>query len=390
LPILQYIYISALVLIISLISFSHSVAQQSLIKDFELESMAKSVEALGMGGAFYSKSDNKYAAFYNPAGLTRVKNRSIDIIPLTLGIDSDTIPVISGILDSISGSNGSSSDVSNAVNDIIDLFRTKFMTIGPISFFPAYTAKGISFGLFSNTVIKATAYNKAISEVTAIGKSDNGLTFAIAKEFLSDNSLSIGISLKALVRAQLNKTYTIFEITDIVEGNSDIVSDLVNDLFNSGIGIGAYASLGAIYELPFLDMLAPRVALSINDIGYMYQVNVDKNIVDTIKPTLNASVAISPHYYNIVKTDIMIDIVDILYTASDDTSILKRINIGAELLLYDTIAFRAGIHQGFPTAGFGLFFKYFKLNYAFYTEELGSEVNQLKDTRHVLEFVFRI
>lgn len=389
---IKYIFLFALFLTCSHGFHTNAFAQARIALDNELLSVVKSVEALGMGGAYYSKSNNKYAAFYNPAGVARVKGTTIEYFPLTIGVDSDAISSLSSVSNIISATGGSLSDpnvIANSINSIIDIFIGKFVTIGPITFFPAYTRKGLSIGLFSNTVVKATAYNPAISELQAVGRSDNGFTTTLGYNFLKNDALSFGVSFKALVRAQIEKTYTIFDLTDIIVNQKPLLGDIFTDLFENGLAVGAFASVGIIYDLPFLrSEIAPRIAVSINDVGYLFRLN-DSN-VDAINPSLNVSLGISPSYYNTVKSDIMIDFVDLFFLNSNDNSILKRINIGAEVLFIDTYALRVGIHQGYPTFGAGLNFKYFKLNYAFYTEELGHEVGDFRDFRHALEIVFKL
>ncbi len=372
--------------------YSNAFGQARIALDNELLSIVKSVEALGMGGAYYSKSNSKYAAFYNPAGIARVDETTIEYFPLTLGIDSDTISALTDVSSIITAASGDITDpntISAAINSILDVFMGRFVTIGPLTFFPAYTRKGLSVGFFSSTTLKATAYNPAITELQAVARSDNGLTATFGYNFLRDDALSFGVSFKILLRAQVDKTYTVFDLTDIIVNQKAIFGDIIADLFENGLAAGAFASVGVIYDLPFLQSeIAPRIAVSLNDVGYLYRLN-DSN-VDAINPSMNVALGISPRYYNTIKSDIMIDFTDLFFLNSNDTSILKRINIGAEMLFIDTYAVRVGIHQGYPTFGAGLNFKYFSLDYAFYTEELGYDVGQFRDFRHIIEINFKL
>lgn len=355
---------------------------QEMVINREVPYIVRSTEAMGMGGAFYGKSDNKFAAFYNPAGLTRVKGWSVDIIPITLGVNTNFIDNINNILPLISGSGGNGSN--EVVDVLVNSLMGKFSNITPFTFFPAYTSNKFTVGIFSSSDINLIAYDPVIPTVSLRVKTDNGVSFATAGSFLND-SLSVGFSLKGLVRGNIYLNYNVFELISIANGDKDLITDITDNLFEN-LGFGFLTSVGAMYNLPFLEVINPRVALSLNDFGFTF---FSENI-ENIAPTVNASIAISPRYYSIIDTDILVDFTDIFMTAGYDNSFLKRLRIGGEIKFIDTIALRVGVYQGYPTFGAGLYFKYFKINYAFYTEELGSYIGQMKDNRHILEFAFRI
>ena len=74
---------------IFILSHVNLYAQQDVFSR-EYPRIMTSVRAMGMGNAFFGVSDDKYAAFYNPAGLARNKSLwSLDLVPLTFGMNSD-------------------------------------------------------------------------------------------------------------------------------------------------------------------------------------------------------------------------------------------------------------------------------------------------------------
>ena len=73
-------------------------------------------------------------------------------------------------------------------------------------------------------------------------------------------------------------------------------------------------------------------------------------------------------------------------SAGEDDSFTKRINIGLQVAFWDRLYLRTGLHQGYPTFGAGFDAKFVRMNYAFYSEELGSYAGQYKDSRHAIEF----
>lgn len=80
-----------LVTLLVIIPFASSYAQKAVFSR-EYPRMMTSVRAMGMGNAFFGVSDDKYAAFYNPAGLAMNKSVwNVDIIPLSIGANSNMI-----------------------------------------------------------------------------------------------------------------------------------------------------------------------------------------------------------------------------------------------------------------------------------------------------------
>ncbi|MDR0453269.1 MAG: hypothetical protein LBH05_00490, partial [Deferribacteraceae bacterium] len=71
----------------------------------------RSVAALGMGDAYYAKSDSKYAPFYNPAGLARVKNSRVDIFPLSVGVGTNFLDFYKDYNNTDTGSNSDIADL---------------------------------------------------------------------------------------------------------------------------------------------------------------------------------------------------------------------------------------------------------------------------------------
>jgi hypothetical protein len=65
------------------------------------------------------------------------------------------------------------------------------------------------------------------------------------------------------------------------------------------------------------------------------------------------------------------------------------VHIGAETHL-KILALRAGINQGYFTAGFGLDLRFFTLDAATYAEELSLNPGGLSDRRYALQFGFQI
>ena len=312
-----------LVTLLVVIPFTAAYAQKAVFSR-EYPRMMTSVRAMGMGNAFFGVSDDKYAAFYNPAGLAMNKSVwNVDIIPLSIGANSN---MISNAIDLGNMFLKGGLDTDTIVKTL-DGMMGQYNNISPITFFPAFTYKNWSFGIFLNSYANVLTYNKV----------------DIAN--LDTNSI----------------------VNDILE--------------NTGWGI--LASVGIMYELPWLRKeLNARVGLSFNDFGYQSMADS----LDKVEPTLNLSFAISPNW-EFISSNIVIDFNDLIFMNGTDDSFGKRVNIGAEIGFWNRIFLRTGLHQGYWTAGAGINIWALRINYAYYTEELGAYAGQYSDQRHVIEVV---
>ena len=362
-----------LVALLVIIPFASSYAQKTVFSR-EYPRMMTSVRAMGMGNAFFGVSNDKYAAFYNPAGLAMNKSVwSLDLIPLSIGANSNMVSNATELGSMFLSGGGLDTDtIVNTLNGMMGQYNN----LSPISFFPAFTYKNWSFGIFFNSYANILTYNKVMPTVSAKVHADAGAVLTYAHSFLSDKSLHIGVSLMGFYRMAYNTTYTAVDIANI-----DTNSLVSNILENSGWGI--LASVGIMYELPWLRKeLNARVGLSFNDFGYQSMASG----LDKVEPTLNLSLAISPNW-EFISSNVVIDFNDLLFMNGYDDSFGKRVNIGAEIGFWNRIFLRTGLHQGYWTAGAGLNIWLLRINYAYYTEELGAYAGQYADHRHVIEVV---
>ena len=361
-----------LVALLVIIPFASSYAQKAVFSR-EYPRVMTSVRAMGMGNAFFGVSDDKYAAFYNPAGLAMNKSVwNIDIIPLSIGANSNMVSNVTD-LGNMFIQGGLDTDT---IVKTLDGMMGQYNNVSPITFFPAFTYKNWSFGLFLNSYANVLTYNKVMPTVSAKVHADAGAVLTYAHSFLKDKSLHIGVSLMGIYRMGYSATYTAVDIANLNTNN------VVNDILKN-TGWGIFASVGVMYELPWLRKeLNPRVGLSFNDFGYQSMADG----LDKIQPTLNLSLAVSPNW-EFISSNIVIDFNDLIFMNGTDDSFGKRVNIGAEIGFWNRIFLRTGLHQGYWTAGAGVNIWALRINYAYYTEELGAYAGQYSDQRHVLEVV---
>ena len=361
-----------LIFIISLLLYTETYAQKSVFSR-EYPRMMTSVRAMGMGNAFFGVSDDKYAGFYNPAGLAMNKSHwNFDLIPLTIGANSNIVNNGQNLLNVFT----SGGLTQEALIQTLDGMMGQYNNLNPVSMFPAFTYKNWSFGLFFNSNVNLLTYNRVMPTIGVKVHADAGGIFTYAHSFLEDKSLHFGVSVLGFYRMGYTGSFTAIELASL--NTNELLSNMLN---NTGWGI--LGSVGIMYELPWLRKeLNARVGLSFNDFGY----TSFSSGLDEINPTLNLSLAISPNW-NFISSNIVIDFNDLIFMNGKDKSFGKRVNIGAEIGFWNRIFLRTGLHQGYWTAGAGVNVWALRINYAYYTEELGAYAGQYSDSRHVLEIV---
>jgi hypothetical protein len=68
-----------------------------------------------------------------------------------------------------------------------------------------------------------------------------------------------------------------------------------------------------------------------------------------------------------------------------DSDTAKRLHTGAELKFPAVFSLRAGLNQGYVTAGATIDLRILKLAYAYSIEEVGAFAGQTPDRRHVAQ-----
>ena len=75
--------------------------------------------------------------------------------------------------------------------------------------------------------------------------------------------------------------------------------------------------------------------------------------------------------------------------AEDNGSFWTSLHVGAEVSFFSIFMLRAGLNQGYLTAGFGLHLVFFDLNVAYFGRELGSFAGAKQNPGLTAEVAFR-
>jgi hypothetical protein len=80
-----------------------------------------------------------------------------------------------------------------------------------------------------------------------------------------------------------------------------------------------------------------------------------------------------------------LDYIDVTRQYEEDDDLGKRLHMGVELQTPFFVSVRAGLNQGYVTAGATVDFRFVRLDFATYTEEVGAFAGQREDQRYVFQ-----
>ncbi len=337
----------------------------SLAPAAEYQGFHRGTRTLGMGGAFTAVADDQNAIYFNPAGLSQIKGFGLGILNPQVEVSDESIDLFSDFQDV-------DMDDSAAVADMMrkyigDNNHIKLATDTYLGF-KAGNA-GIMVDAIAQANVNMRIRNPVWPEAQIDAITDYGVMLGAGIPVPGVSGLSVGATLKAIVRNSLNVVYTADVIAD------DDFEDTLDDDMVEGSSIGL--DLGALYTtdaVPFTQVNVAVVAQNIPEMKF-------GDAADQ-KTQFNAGIALSQKAIGLRFTETL-DIHDITDNLTGDESYEKKIHMGVEVALPVILSARVGLNQGYATAGATLDFKIFKVDVATYGEELGVIGGQTEDRRYV-------
>jgi len=332
----------------------------------EYPTLHRGVRPLGMGGAFTAVADDENALFYNPAGLS-------DISTLQVGILNPLVEVSKGTIDMINDAQDADFDDTSEATDFLRDY------VGEHQHLRASLVPHVGFNLAGygvmvaglvQTTVDLNVRNPVWPEAHIDTVTDKGLLAGVGLN-LPFAGFRAGAAIKLISRESLEEIYT---ATDIA---SDDFQDEFDDDVKSGSGFGI--DLGAIYKLPFLEVIDLDVGLAIQNVPEM-----DMGDAKPLKTHANLGMSAKKAFagFDLVAA---LDYMDLSNSHDEDEDMAKRIHMGAEIQLPIILSVRAGLNQGYYTAGATIDFKTVRFDVATYGEEVGAHAGQREDRRYIAQ-----
>jgi hypothetical protein len=327
-------------------------------------SLYRGVRPLGMGDAFIALADDENALFYNPAGLSRLSMTQIAVFNPLIEASKESIDLVQDAKDADLDDTGEVADLLRKYVGEHQHFR--------VGIFPHVgfnvANMGVMIGGLGQGTIDADIRNPVWPEAHVDIITDYGILGGVGLK-LPLTGLHAGAALKFIQRESLNEVYT---ATDIA---ADDFEDRLEDELYSGSGLSA--DIGIIYRLPFVRIFDTDVALVAQnvpemDMGNARDIDTQVHFGLSMEKSFAAFTLISAFDYQ-----------DITGAVEENDDISKKIHLGTELKFLRAFSVRAGLNQGYFSAGATMDFWIMRFEFATYAEEVGEYGGQREDRRYV-------
>lgn len=323
----------------------------------------KGPRPMGMGGAFVAVSDDANALFSNPAGLASIKKIRASILPLEMEVGKNALDIYT---DSKNVDFDNETETAQYLRDHIG----DRSHVG-INLFPYYSMPRFAIGLIGTARADLEVIDRQYPKVVSHVVNDTGVGAGYAHPFL-DGDLSVGASLKYINRQSLNKEYTVLDIT------SDDLEEKIRDDLDKGSGV--LADIGVMYSLVDLGLANARVGACANNL-----IGSKLGDAEDLDSHVDIGFAVDSDLW-ITKATFAVDYVDLFSQLGTDNDLPKRVRLGVECRLPLFLTVRAGLYQGYYTAGVNLDARFVQLDALTYAEEIGAYAGQRADRRYALRF----
>jgi len=370
------------------------------------------VRPLSMGGAFVAVADDQNIFNFNPAGMVQRTGGEFTLLEVAGGVAQDTLEVLDFISDNESdltniGTSPRRAELVNEIKNNISKLNPRVYVAADIASYvsgPSFMGLPLHVGFGAFGVIDASFnLNPGILIPNISYTINNDLIFplSLAKRWkapIIPGRIGVGVTGKIIRRSQVSR-----QNQSILE-----LDDLETPPIATGTGFGM--DLGFLYQptdrfnlgMMVRDFGGTNLSFDKVDAEDGFQALPERDT--TIRPRTDIGIALVPEkiLFFLPTTDRWTLSADVRDVFNKEHHILfedgfknvigedfyTHLHLGAEFR-YWFFRFRGGFNQGYPTFGLGLDIPLLKLDYAFYSVELGDQAGDLRQGNHIVSLAFR-
>ena len=373
------------------------------------------VRPLGMGGAFTAVADDHNIFNFNPAGMVQRTGAQVTLLEIAGGISEDTLDAIDFVSDNEDKLTNYENLTPAEQFALLNEIQTDIASLNPrvnvaadvASFVsgPSFLGLPVHVGFGALGVINSSFRLDAgvlVPNLDFDVNNDVVIPISLAKRWeapwIIPGRIGVGLTAKAISRRQVKREdLSVLQLDDIEEPP-----------IAEGRGVGA--DVGLLYQptdrfnfgLMIRDAGGTRLSFDKVDAENGYSALRERDTV--IRPRTNMGIAIVPEtlLWLLPTTDRWTFALDVRDVFNHDEHVFfengfrrpfgddlyERVHMGAEFR-YWFFRFRGGAYQGYPSFGLGLDIPFLKLDYAYYSRELGDNAGDLRQGNHIASFAIR-
>jgi len=333
-----------------------------------------------MGGVHVALADDITTLFSNPAGF-RQAGPQFSISELTLSLSGPVFSIADLMLRVANGESPKTLLSDPKVSSLLTSLHASAGLNGPISF--GYVGNGLGFGFFDSSDVTFETEGTLPTVTTTVNQNlmfVGGYAFAIPLPPSILSTLDFGVSLKVSAQGSVVSDEAISTLL-----SSPDASFLTSAPFDLYVGMGVDA--GVLYtwnKTLSLGIVGRNLYAPVMKSSYarLTSLGAGTPVISYGYTPLNLSAGIlfSPRLgfleRYVTNLKLMLDysdILDFVTHAATATNPVLHVGIGAEVVVLQILALRAGFNEGYFSAGLGLNLTYFSLNLTMFGSELSTE-----------------
>ena len=349
--------------------------------DFTIQQPFVSQRALGMGNAFVGIADDYAAMFYNPAGLARLTESETNL-EIRGMIDSGVLSFKSDI--------EKAADKNTSVADLNQILQSNYgkhysARIPTVGAYYAHKNWGLAF-IPADLSLELGVHQALGPTLAAVATQDSTLAFSYGWDayWFKHDRISFGITAKAMYREYYNRQFSALDLA--TDSNLLRVQDAKE-------GFTADGDIGVMYtpDVGKHAWMGPNFGFAVRNVAD-YGFTSNFHLVDPkttgeparLQRRFDAGVGLGLPDWWVWHSRFAFDVRDM---GHDNWTWSKGLHAGVEfnwkVRSWFQGGWRAGLNEGYWTAGFTGRFAIFQLDLVSYGEEVGTSDQPLENRRYM-------